>query len=137
MKLTFYSTPGHGYLRVPKSVFLKMGGNPEKITSYSGHDVNTLYLEEDCDATYFLDLLKLNNVTPVISSRHLNNFPVTHNYSPDTFFRKLNTGDVVKLHDNRVAVVHNEKHGILLEIGYVKYKLPITNPYKYIKEYVK
>lgn len=137
MKLTFYSTPGHGYLRVPKSVFLKCGGDPNKISGYSGHTIDTLFLEEDSDATYFLGVLKARDIEYQISESYLNSVSVTHNYDSDLFHFKMETGDKIVLYDGRVGNINNVGKKTLVEVGAMRYKLPKSNPFKYIKDVVK
>lgn len=134
LKLTFYITPGHGYLRVPKKTFLKYFGEPEKISTCSGHDETTLYLEEDCDASYFLNFLDEQGVEYKIHSVYKDNgFSITHNYLPELFDFKLREGKTVEL-----------CNGINATLGYINgtklvakangatYKIPKTNPFKYI-----
>jgi len=50
----FYSDPSHGWLKVKKSE-LKELGIEKKITGYSYQKGEWVYLEEDCDASIFLD----------------------------------------------------------------------------------
>lgn len=57
MKLKFYSDPGHGWLAVKKDLLQKLG-IANRITAYSYMKGNTAYLEEDCDAALFLDVLR-------------------------------------------------------------------------------
>ncbi len=47
--LTFYSTPGHGYLRVPRSM-IERSGIADCISQFSTFSARYAYLEEDCDA---------------------------------------------------------------------------------------
>lgn len=136
MKLTFYSTPGHGYLRVPKAVFLKCGGNPDKISGYSGHTTDTLFLEEDSDATYFLDVLKERDIQYEINESYRNSV-VSHNYNPDLFYFRMETGDKVVLNDDRAGVINNVGKNTLIEVGGLRYKLPKSNPFRYIKGVIK
>jgi hypothetical protein len=136
MKLTFYSTPGHGYLRVPKTTFIKVGGDPLKISGYSGHDINTLYLEEDSDAGYFLKLLESNGIKPSINSKYVNSVSNTHNYIPELFGCKLRTGEQVLLTNDQVGVIENSAGKILVNVSGARYRLPKTNPFKYVKSMV-
>ncbi len=55
MKLTLFCDPGHGWLRVRKSLVAKSGVT---ITPYSYQDETYAYLEEDLDAHTFLRWLK-------------------------------------------------------------------------------
>jgi hypothetical protein len=136
MNLTFYSTPGHGYLSVSKSTFLKHGGDPEKISGYSGHTVTNLFLEEDCDAPYFLDLLDSKGVKYKVKIVYRNSVSPTHNYDPKLFHFRFNTGLKVKLHDDTVGVLESYTNRTLIHVGHMTYMLPTTNPFKYIKEVV-
>jgi hypothetical protein len=134
MKLTFYSTPGHGYLRVPKSTFVKCGGDPKEISGFSGQDLTTLYLEEDCDASYFLNLLESKGIEFKIESKYVNSVSVTHNYEPKLFGCRLMTGERIRLYNDSIGVIENVRGRILVEVNGTKYRLPKTNPYRYIKE---
>ncbi len=84
MIMTFISTPSHGYLKVPKNFFLASGADPEKVSKYSGMSKTLLYLEEDCDASYFINHLKEVGHTIEIEEeyRDNNNVP-SHNYFPN------------------------------------------------------
>lgn len=50
----FYSDPGHGWLKVPMSV-LGVLGIIDKISPYSYQRGENAYLEEDCDASVFME----------------------------------------------------------------------------------
>ena len=56
-KFNFYSDPGHGWLKVPMSI-LDVLGIKGKITPYSYQRGENAYLEEDCDATLFINAFK-------------------------------------------------------------------------------
>ena len=64
-EVTFQSTPtfthhtdaGHGWVEVPKDLAIALGFVDE-ISSYSFHDEDNYYLEEDCDAGLLIDTLK-------------------------------------------------------------------------------
>lgn len=59
----FYSDAGHGWLAVKKSLLEQMGIMP-LITSFSyqSKSGSTIYLEEDADASRFINALKALNV---------------------------------------------------------------------------
>jgi hypothetical protein len=57
MKLNVYTDPGHGWVKVPKSL-LKELGIANKITLYSYMRGDYAYLEEDCDASIFVEAMK-------------------------------------------------------------------------------
>ena len=57
-----FSDAGHGWLKV-KRAELKRMGIADKITSYSYQKGDDVYLEEDCDASRFLEAYKKKNGT--------------------------------------------------------------------------
>lgn len=133
MTFSFYSTPGHGYLRVPKKTFLKLGGNPEDISQYSGHDTTTLYLEEDCDACDFIDLVRENGMEFKHKIIHKENFSITHNYNPKLFDFNLEEGvDVELCNGDSATIGYYGSHVIARTTKGFIYKIPKTNPFKYI-----
>lgn len=57
VKRKFHSDPGHGWLEV-KYRELKDLGIEDKISSYSYIKGDAVYLEEDCDASVYLNAMK-------------------------------------------------------------------------------
>lgn len=57
LKIKYYNDPGHGWLAVKRKL-LKELGISDKISSYSYQRGNTVYLEEDCDASVFMKAFK-------------------------------------------------------------------------------
>ena len=57
MKYRLFSDPGHAWLEVSFDELVKLGIN-KKITAWSYHKGNNVYLEEDCDAPLFLQTKK-------------------------------------------------------------------------------
>lgn len=57
MKYSFYSDPGHGWVKVNRVELDKLG-ILNKITSYSYQRNDNVYLEEDCDLSTFLNAKK-------------------------------------------------------------------------------
>ena len=53
----FHEDPGHGWLEVPIQT-IKDLNLTDKITPYSYMDQHSVYLEEDCDLTTFMNTLK-------------------------------------------------------------------------------
>lgn len=51
---TFYTDPGHGWIEVPRRV-IKDLGIEKLITPFSYQNGAMVYLEEDCDATTFIE----------------------------------------------------------------------------------
>lgn len=84
MTFNFFDTGGHGYLQVSKEQFLQSGADKRKISTYSGLTQTFLYLEEDCDATYFLNHLRENGISYELNEVY-QPVTVTHNYNPNNF----------------------------------------------------
>jgi len=57
----FYSDPGHGWLAVNYDELVELGIQ-DKISSYSYVKGNTVYLEEDCDMSHFMDAMEAKGV---------------------------------------------------------------------------
>ena len=57
LTFNFHSDPGHGWLAVKKSLIRELG-IISKISTYSYMKGQTAYLEEDCDASVFIDTFK-------------------------------------------------------------------------------
>ena len=53
VRFEYMQDPGHGWLKVPKSMVLTMGVSKD-ISRYSYMDDEYAYLEEDCDMPLFL-----------------------------------------------------------------------------------
>jgi len=51
-QMEFIEDPGHGWLKVPKEIFMQ---ELSAVSSFSYSDSNFIYLEEDCDLPQFLD----------------------------------------------------------------------------------
>lgn len=61
MKFKFYCDAGHGWLAVKRDFLTKLG-ILNKITGYSYQRGKTVYLEENCDATTFVNEMKNQNI---------------------------------------------------------------------------
>ena len=57
IKLKFYSDPGHGWVAVKRKIVYDMD-LAGKISQYSYQRGNTVYLEEDCDASLLVEALR-------------------------------------------------------------------------------
>jgi hypothetical protein len=145
IKVTHIDTAGHGYLSVSKKDFLAVGGDPAKISKYSGHTFTRLYLEEDSDASYFADLAKTNDFNLVVKSSYNPKFAITHNYNPELFDFKPEIGKKITFHnDDKAQIIlipgvegQTATEGILVLMvtGNHKgrqYRIPTGNPFAYI-----
>ena len=58
----FHQDGGHAWLKVSKDLFNKTNASIEHISRFSYEDNNNYYLEEDCDATMYLNNLKKQGI---------------------------------------------------------------------------
>lgn len=61
INLRYHHDSGHGWIAV-KSKLINDLNLADKITSFSYMKGKTVYLEEDCDASIFIEALKNNNI---------------------------------------------------------------------------
>jgi hypothetical protein len=130
---TLIDTGGHGYLSVSKADIRKYGFDHTKISGFSGHDFNRVYLEEDCDATAFLSHLDAIGVKYTVKNGYNLKFRITHNYNAALFNVQPVIGTEIRLHNGVKAkfVRSDTKVVILTETG-KRYRMPKTNPFNYI-----
>ena len=64
MTFTFYSDPGHGWLRVDIQSAESVGLEPKDFSRFSYRNSHWLYLEEDCDAGLFIKAYTAKHGTP-------------------------------------------------------------------------
>jgi hypothetical protein len=55
MTYTYHTDPSHGWLEVPVSDLMGLGLKPEDFSEYSYRRGEFVFLEEDCDASVFVD----------------------------------------------------------------------------------
>lgn len=66
----FISDPGHGWLKVNTRDLFALGLTPSDFSSYSYRRGDDLYLEEDCDASLFIETyIKKTNRNPRFRER--------------------------------------------------------------------
>jgi hypothetical protein len=71
LKLKFYADAGHGWLAVKRKLVKDLNIH-NKITLYSYQKGDTVYLEEDCDASLFMDVAKAAGYEVQVDSRYYN-----------------------------------------------------------------
>lgn len=71
MKFDFYSDPGHGWVKVKKSL-LKTLGIAEGISFYSYMRGDYAYLEEDCDFAKFVEAMSFRGKDVVLKHHNSN-----------------------------------------------------------------
>ena len=126
---------------VSKKDFLAAGCDPKKITSYSGHTYTRLYLEEDCDASYFIQTAKENGFEISIKNSYNPAFNIKHNYKPELFDFQPIIGTNVFLSDKqRYNIVEKKENGDLIvenkfhaNMHGLKYRIGKHNPFQYIQ----
>jgi hypothetical protein len=79
MKFPFYADPGHGWIKVPKTLLKKLGIE-KNISSYSYMRKENVYLEEDCDLAKFLHAMKRIGSTVTFNESHTNRSSKIRNY---------------------------------------------------------
>jgi hypothetical protein len=83
-KYHFYSDPAHGWLKVPIKELVKLG-IAKDISNYSYQKGNYAYLEEDADATKFLNAMKQHGrdlVSEGVIEHTTDNDSPIRNYAP-------------------------------------------------------
>lgn len=79
MKLKFYTDPGHGWVAVKRKLLTEYGV-ADKITSYSYQKGDTVYLEEDCDASTLITQIALKGIVIEYDERHTDRRSPIRNY---------------------------------------------------------
>lgn len=81
MTFQFYSDSGHGWLRVDVQSAASVGLDPSDFSPYSYQRAHWLYLEEDCDASLFVNAyMAKHSRTPPIKMNHTNGRSCIRNY---------------------------------------------------------
>lgn len=81
----YYSDPGHGWIAVKIKVLSELGLSPSDFTGYSYLRGKTIYLEEDDDASKFIEtwVKKFGDRPNIVRKYTNNNSPIRsypHNY---------------------------------------------------------
>ena len=106
-RLTFYEDAGHGWLAVKRSL-LKALGIEKDITDFSYQKGDTVYLEEDADATCFWEALEAAGFTP----EQINAIVVKKSYrehSPIRSYDSYKSGACIKYCRKIALLVQNAK----------------------------
>ena len=77
----FYADPGHGWLKVPKSLLVDLGITG-KISSHSYQRRDYIYLEEDGDLSLFIKAMRESGVEVRFREHHTNKQSKIRSYSP-------------------------------------------------------
>ena len=79
IKLKFYSDPGHGWAAV-KRKFLEDLGILDKISTFSYQKGKTVYLEEDCDLSTLISILRQKSIEVDWQDKHTNKYSPIRSY---------------------------------------------------------
>lgn len=75
-QFTFHTDPGHGWLAVKRSEVIELG-IADKISRYSYQNGDSVYLEEDCDASLFvIEYEKKFGIKPLFIDSYKENTPI-------------------------------------------------------------
>lgn len=72
LKLIMRCDPGHAWLSVKRTIVERVVGTLTCITDYSYEQGKSVYLEEDCDAPFFLQMCAAQGIEVEIEYRHSN-----------------------------------------------------------------
>ena len=75
-----YSDPGHGWIKVSKKLIAKLN-IADKITAFSYQRGDQVFLEEDCDASLFVQTLELKGIKPVFKQFNSNKSSKIRSYN--------------------------------------------------------
>jgi hypothetical protein len=78
-KFNYYNDPGHGWVKVPRQKLIDLG-ILDKISSCSYQRGNQVYLEEDCDASHFVEAMKAIGKTVEYRTFYCNKQSKIRNY---------------------------------------------------------
>jgi hypothetical protein len=136
---THIDTGGHGYLSVSKKDFILAGGDPAKVSRSSGHTPSRIYLEEDCDQTYFWDVATANGFTIERKDGYNLRFNITHNYVPELFDYVPKVGHIVTLSDNNKYQITDIRPNGRIIVRHTKsgmqYGISKSNPFEHIRNW--
>lgn len=90
-KFNFYQDPGHGWVKVPKSLLKKLGID-EKITAFSYMRGDFAYLEEDLDLGTFMSAMKASGKHVYLDGSHTNRSSKIRSY--DAYLRTWDTQEL-------------------------------------------
>ena len=68
--IVFYTDPGHGWCAVKRTRLIDLGIECQ-ISPYSYQRGQTVYLEEDCDASVYFAALRAKGIDPAYIEKHM------------------------------------------------------------------
>ncbi len=137
IKMTHIDNGSHGYLSISKKDIMLVYNEDElkSISGCSGMDWNRIYLEEDQDASNFIDKCKTMNIDYDIKNSYNQYFSITHNFNYNLFHLKPEINETFKMYDDLIYTIIKVSPKIVVVNKFgEKYKLLVTNPFKHIKD---
>lgn len=129
---THIDTGGHGYYSVSKKD-ISLLGIADKISGYSGHNFDRVYLEEDCDAALLYDRAKEMGIEINRKEGYNLKFNITHNYLPELFNWKPQPGQVVIISGTGYTIAEVTKNKLIVtDAAGKRFRVTTSNPFKYI-----
>lgn len=128
-KLTFMTDPGHGWLSVSNKDIKELG-IADKISAYSYMSPTRSFLEEDEDASIFMDAAKAAGWKIETKTSYSENTPIRNYPDYDKYWieNKFGVGSKVGFHDGRTGTIESEST-VRDENGKL-YRLFKSNPMK-------
>jgi hypothetical protein len=83
LNLTFHTDPGHGWLEVDLALVRRLAVHVSQFSYVKG---NKAYLEEDCDAPRFTDLLDSEGIEYKITEKYTENTPIRNYHRWNEYF---------------------------------------------------
>lgn len=135
IKVHFIDTPGHGYYAVSKKD-IEFLGIKDKISGYSGHTLNKVYLEEDNDGTLLDKTCKEKDILQVVKRSYRENFNITHNYLPIHFNYKPKINDNIIIRNGETVKITgiDNKNIYLQRQDFKFYRIPKVKIFQYLRQ---
>ena len=108
MKKTFnsYNDPAHGWVQVPLHILISLGIE-DKISSYSYQKGENVYLEEDADASLFIETFKkVNGCLPTFKDSYTNRQSKIRNYDSYEYLTPNQKAELARLKAGMLRCKH-------------------------------
>jgi hypothetical protein len=128
IKTTHIDTGGHGYLSVSKEDLLLVL-TPDQVSRCSGHSLTRMYLEEDLDASLFMNTAEAKGIKVEVKSSYNEHFKCTHNYKPELFYWHPVVGNEVEISGNGWFTISKITDTKFI-VG--RYGVPLSNPFEWV-----
>lgn len=135
--ITYIQDPGHGWLSVSHKDIVALG-IADKITSYSYMNATRAFLEEDCDASMFLDAAKAAGWTVTIKKSYVDKTAIRSmgGYRKHWIDNPWAVGSLLSVYAGKgrprtlFSVTDKTAKGwIIRSVSGGQYRLPLSNPF--------